>query len=184
VETEYIESLGLESNKYIIAVARFVPEKGFDDLIEAYKLLKTEYKLVLVGDADHESEYSRALKQKAKENAVVLTGFIKGEKLNEIFTNAALFVIPSYHEGLPIALLEALSYNLRVVVSNILANMEVEIDKECYFKVGDVNELASRITQIITSTKNIDYSKLLVEKYNSSKIANQTLNVYKKILIS
>lgn len=181
-QNEYVKSLGLEPNKYIIGVARFVPEKGFHDLIEAYKTLNTDYKLVLVGDSDHESEYSKSLKQKAKENKIILTGFIKGEKLNEIYSHAAIFVMPSYHEGLPIALLEALSYNLQVIVSDIPANLEVNIDKKNYFKVGDVDDLAKKLSEKIFYPIVYNYNDLITKNYVWDDIAKQTEKVYIKLL--
>ena len=96
--TDYIEQLGLKPQKYVLAVGRFVEEKAFHDLIEAFASLgDTGYKLVLAGDADHEDEYSIRLKDIAKKHHVVLTGFIRGEKLNQIYTHAALFCLPSYH---------------------------------------------------------------------------------------
>ena len=105
--TDYLSSLNLEPGKYVFALARFVPEKRFDLLIKAFQASHhSGYKLVLAGDADHENDFSRALKAQAKDAGVVLTGFVKGEKLNQLFTNAGLFVLPSTHEGLPISLLE------------------------------------------------------------------------------
>ena len=176
---DFISSLGLVKRNYIIGVGRFVEEKGFHDLIEAYSKIDTNVKLVLVGDADHESEYSRKLKESAKKAGVVLTGFIKGEKLNQVFSHAKLFVMPSYHEGLPIALLEAMSYNLDVLVSDIPANLEVSLDVENYFKTGDVLELSNMLNERL-SFKSIDinYSIALDKEYNWDKISISTLKVY------
>lgn len=179
---DYIKSLNLESKKYMIAVGRFVPEKGLHDFLEAVPNINTDYKVVFVGDADHASTYSEEIKQKAKEKGVVLTGFIKDEELHQIFSFAALFVMPSYHEGLPIALLEALSYNLKTVVSNIPANMEVGLNNENYFETGNTSELAEKINQQLASTKINQYETLLKEKYNWDTIAEQTLEVYKKLM--
>jgi glycosyltransferase involved in cell wall biosynthesis len=135
---DYLKSLELKKEKYIIAVGRFVEEKGFHDLIKAFeKANLSDIKLVLVGDADHETEYSLKLKQAANQAGVILTGFISGEKLNQIYSNARIFVLPSYHEGLPIALLEAMSYGLAIIASDIPANKEVELDNISYFKVKD-----------------------------------------------
>ncbi len=78
---------------------------------------------MLAGDADFEDDYSRSLKKQARDNGVVLTGFIKGEKLHSLLTGARCFVLPSSHEGLPISLLEAMSYSLPVIVSDIPANL-------------------------------------------------------------
>lgn len=178
---EYIKSLGLLKGQYIIAVGRFVPEKGFHDLIDAYLRCKLTQKLVLVGEADHESEYSQSLKDKARKNNVVLTGFIKGDKLNEIFTHAALFVMPSYHEGLPIALLEAMSYNLKVLVSDIPANLEVKLRKQSYFNVGDVDDLAFCLTERLNSSEESNYTDLIRTKYNWETIAKMTIQVYNKL---
>ena len=183
LKTDYIDSLGLEKGKYIIGVGRFVEEKGFDDLIECFSNIKNQsVKLVLVGDADHETLYSRKLKEKATKKNIILTGFICGEKLNQTFSFARLFIMPSYHEGLPIALLEAMSYNLDVLVSNIPANLEVNLENEDYFKVGDINDLTKKLEEKLSQTKNRNFENLLKEKYDWSKIAEQTLSVYKSLV--
>jgi glycosyltransferase involved in cell wall biosynthesis len=181
ISTKYIESLGLEKGKYIIAVGRFVEEKGFHDLINAYKKINTNIKLVLVGDADHESSYSIELKKRAKENSIVLTGFIRNEKLNQIFSHAKLFVMPSYHEGLPIALLEAMSYNLDVLVSDIPANLEVSLNYQSYFKLRDIDDFKNKLEYKITYSVKNDFKKKLKEKYNWGSISRQTKSVYMKL---
>jgi alpha-maltose-1-phosphate synthase len=179
---DFIKELGLLKKKYIIAVGRFVEEKGFSDLIKAYSKITTPYKLVLVGDADHETAYSKNLKEEARKEGVVLTGFIKGDNLNQIFSHARLFVMPSYHEGLPIALLEAMSYNLDVLVSDIPANLEVGLNKEHYFKVGDINDISrSILTALIKKETRIDNSILINQKYNWNHITKETINVYKSL---
>jgi glycosyltransferase involved in cell wall biosynthesis len=178
ISDNYIKKLKLQRGNYIIAVGRFVPEKGFHDLIEAYLQSGIKQKLVLAGDADHETDYSRNLKQQAKTNGIVLTGFIKGEKLNEIFTHTALFVMPSYHEGLPFALLEAMSYNLNVLVSDIPANKEVGLAADSYFQCGNVVQLAEKLQKNVNSKKNSNFTEILKEKYNWKTIAEQTKEVY------
>ena len=177
--TDYITSLGLTKKQYIIGVARFVEEKGFSDLIEAYSQIETNVKLVLVGDADHETSYSRNLKKQAREKGVVLTGFIRGAALNEIFSHALLFAMPSYHEGLPIALLEAMSYNLPVLVSDIPANLEVKLDAANYFKVGDIPDLTRKLeTKLQQPAPSMDYSEKIKSKYQWDRIAEQVVEVY------
>jgi len=128
---------------------------------------------VLVGDADHESDYSKALKIKAENNGVILTGFIKGEKLNQIFTHAKLFVLPSYHEGLPISLLEAMSYNLDILVSDISANKEVTLVSSDYFEVGNIKDLTKSLKRKLSDNNKRDFSSILKEKYNWDKIAKK-----------
>ena len=176
---DYIKNLGLEANNYIIAVGRFVEEKGFSDLIKAYSTIKTDVQLVLVGDADHDTQFSKALKNQAIDTNVVLTGFIKGEKLNQIFTFAKLFVMPSYHEGLPIALLEAMSYNLNVLVSNIPANLEVELNEKDYFKVGDIEELKIKLEKKLTTANTNSFKTKIKNLYNWNLISEQVIAVYK-----
>lgn len=180
--SDYIESLGLFKKRYIIAVGRFVEEKGFHDLIEAFASLNTtEFKLVLVGDADHETSYSRALKETAKNtNNVVLTGFVKGEQLRQLFTHARLFVMPSYHEGLPIALLEAMNYNLSLLVSDIPANLEIQLDPDCYFNTGVTDSLIKSLHRKLKNIEKNDYSKRL-SVYNWDAIALATRTVYSEV---
>lgn len=180
-DTDYLGELGVESRKYIFAMGRFVPEKNFHHLINAYAQLKNkeEYKLVLAGDADFEDDYSRELKQKAKENGVVLTGFIKGKKLHTLLSHARCFVLPSSHEGLPIALLEAMSYQLPVVVSDIPANVQVGLDNSSYFHVGNIDELVEKLNSILAiEYVNYPYN---MDDYDWKKIAQQTVSLYKKM---
>lgn len=91
------------------------------------------FKLVLAGDTDFEGGYSWSLKETAKANGEVLTGFVKGRKLHSLLTHCRCYCLPSSHEGLPIALLEAMSYGVEVVVSDIPANLEAGLSKGCYF---------------------------------------------------
>ena len=181
-DTDYIESLNLVKYQYIFTLGRFVPEKGFDYLIRAYaqSSISKKYKLVIAGDADHESEYSIELKELARKTNVILTGFIKGEKLRQLFSHAALFVIPSFYEGLPIALLEAMSYGLPILSSNIPANTQVNLPEENYFEVGNEASLLSHLDNIgITEYQRIDYD---MRRYDWNLIADETLNVYKSIV--
>lgn len=176
----YFAELGIEKGKYIFAMCRFVPEKNLHHLIEAFsKIEQSEYKLVLAGDTNFEDDYSRSLKKMAVDNNVVLTGYIKGDKLHSLLTHAKCFVLPSSHEGLPIALLEAMSYSLPVVVSNIEANLEVGLSKECYFKTGDIEELRAKLTTIIKSdTCSVEYD---MQPYSWDKRSQQVVEVYRKM---
>ncbi len=181
-QTDYIESLGLTKGKYVVAMGRFVPEKRFDWLIEAFQRVRYNgYKLVLVGDSDHNDQYSTHLKNMAQENEnVILTGFIKGEKLNQVMTGAALFVLPSTHEGLPISLLEAMSYNLDVLVSDIPANRIPELESDDFFTVDSIYELTHSLARKMRKPqRNRQYD---LSNYNWDTIAKQTLEVYKQVL--
>lgn len=177
---EYFEELGIDRGMYILGMCRFVPEKNLHHLVEAFTRIKDLYadniKLVLAGDSDFEDSYSLGLKEMAKKNGIVLTGFIKGRKLHSLLANCRCYCLPSSHEGLPIALLEAMSYGVKVVVSDIPANLEVGLPQEDYFHCGDVDELSGKLKEIMAQPlQHVDYD---MSKYDWENIANQVANVY------
>ena len=135
-----------------------------------------DIKLVLAGDTDFEDDYSRGLKEMARKNGVVLTGFVKGRKLHSLLTNCMCYCLPSSHEGLPIALLEAMSYGVKVIVSDIPANLEVGLPQNDYFHVGNVDELAKKLNDVMTHpVEHIEYD---MTKYDWDKIAREVKEVY------
>ena len=170
---------GIEQGKYIFAMCRFVPEKNLHHLIEAFSRTEhRECKLVIAGDSDFEDDYSASLKKYAREQGVVLPGFIKGRKLHALLSHARCFVLPSSHEGLPIALLEAMSYRLPVIVSDIPANLEVGLGQEFYFPLGDRRALARKLQENMDAPyRQIEYP---MEKYDWNAIAERTASVYTK----
>lgn len=181
-KSDFLDSLGLKKQKYLIGVGRFLEEKGFDYLIKAFKKADLQdYKLVLVGDSDYPTSYSKRLKSFARENGVVLTGYIKGDKLNQIFTFAKIFILSSFEEGLPISLLEAMSFNIDVLASDIPANLQVGLNKDDYFRVGDADDLAKNIVYKISLNKERDYREILIRKFNWDNIALETVNIYKNL---
>ncbi|OGQ98726.1 MAG: glycosyl transferase family 1 [Deltaproteobacteria bacterium RIFOXYD12_FULL_55_16] len=182
--TSFLERRGIRPGGYILAVARFVPEKGLHDLIAAFREVRGDYQLVIAGDADHETEYSRKLKEMAAvDKRVVLPGYVTGENLAQVFSHASLFVLPSYHEGLPIALLEAMSYGLSTLVSDIPANLQVELPPERFFRCGDVEELGAKmrtfLQQVLPASEQQELKRIIQENYDWRKIAEQTVVVYK-----
>lgn len=184
-----LKSFGLTKGHYVLTVGRLVPEKGFHYLVEAFSLLDCEWKLAIVGDADHEDAYSLALKAKAKNIPnVVMIGFQKGFALSELYSNAGLFVLPSYHEGLPIVGLEAMSYELPIILSDIPANREIAEPEEL-FPVGDVAALATKIKSFLDSPELFSSKELLTRKrlrlnqeFNWDLITEQTAITYRKVL--
>ena len=182
---EYFHELGIEEDKYILGMCRFVPEKNLHHLVDAFLLLKKSkripdnMRLVLAGDVDFEDDYSMSLKKKANENNVVLTGFIKDRKLQSLLTNASCYCLPSSHEGLPIALLEAMSYDIPVVASDIPANMEIGLDDCHYFPCGNIEKLADRLENMISHSHKIQYDMSL---YSWNLKAQLTAEVYNKAM--
>lgn len=179
---EYFSELGIEKGKYILGMCRFVPEKNLHHLVEAFAKIRREdpssdIRLVLAGDTDFEDDYSRRLKAMARENGVVLTGFIKGRRLHSLLTHCLCYCLPSSHEGLPIALLEAMSYGVKVIVSDIPANKEVGLTDSDYFPVGNVKALAEKLREVMAKPiKHISYD---MHKYDWEKIADQVVEIYK-----
>lgn len=179
---EYFSELGIEKGKYILGMCRFVPEKNLHHLVEAFAKIRKEnlssdIRLVLAGDTDFEDDYSRRLKAMARENGVVLTGFIKGRRLHSLLTHCLCYCLPSSHEGLPIALLEAMSYGVKVIVSNIPANKEVGLPDSDYFPVGNVEALAEKLREVMA--KPIEHVNYDMRKYDWEKIADQVVEIYK-----
>lgn len=195
---EILKKHGLQKQKYILAVGRLVPEKGHKYLIDAFSSTRIDtdksdglqggnWKLVIVGSADHEDSYNRTLKSITKKNShIILTGFLKGRPLEELYSHAGLFVLPSYYEGLSIVLLEAMSYGLSCIVSNIPANTHVGLSADRYFKVGSVNLLKAKIKEFSNKPLKEEEKKRQIErvakKYNWDNIASETLKVYNSIM--
>jgi starch synthase len=185
--SDMLKKFGLKPRKFIFTACRFVPEKGLHNLIAAYSSLsQPRFKLVIAGDADHETPYSKGIKNgAAQNNNVIMTGFLNNSQLAVFYTNASLFVLPSFYEGLPIALLEAMSYNVPVLVSDITATREIPLPEYRYFPVNDKKILAEKITALSIrplSVKEINANrKTIQEKYNWQKIAEQTTLAYKRI---
>ena len=182
-KTDFLTSLGLTSGNYILAVGRFVEEKRFDKLIEAYiKLKRPSVKLVIAGNADYETSYCCSLKDFALENQVILTGVVKGAKLAELYQNAALFVLPSSHEGLPITLLEAMSFQRKVLASDIPANKAVCLPSNNYFRLNDQQDFIDRMSNLLDNGK--DSQSYDLTKYNWDHIAQQVASVYEECIAS
>lgn len=188
-ETEVLRDFGLESARYILSVGRLVPEKGFHDLIKAFSDTRCseKYKLVIAGEADHEDKYSRALKEESKKNPdVIFTGFLGSVALAQLYKHAQLFVLPSYHEGLPIALLEAMSYGLSCIASDIPANKEVPLEGNRFFKPAHVKEITGKIEEFLNNPLSDEaktfQSKLIAERFDWNQISPRVLDVYREVM--
>jgi glycosyltransferase involved in cell wall biosynthesis len=177
----------LEPGKYLLAVGRLVPEKGFHDLVEAYAGVESDWKLVIAGGADHEDNYSSMLRdQSSRDPRIVMTGFITGDLLAEIYSHAGLLILPSYHEGLSITILEAMSYNLPILASEIPANRELLADENVLFKPGDIDVLRKKIKEFISGDNRKGISMVFQERINTefnwNTIAQETKGLYSTIV--
>jgi glycosyltransferase involved in cell wall biosynthesis len=182
-----LRMFGLEPGRYVLLVSRLVPEKRHLDLIAAFAAATLPgWKLVLVGSADHPDAYSASVDQAAAQNAnVVCTGFQRGIALQELYAHAGVFVLPSSHEGLPISLLEALSYGLPVIASNIPANLEVGLPDAHYFALGDRAALTDRLRHFAALPHNDGdreaRQRWVSEHYNWRDVARQTAAIYRRL---
>lgn len=180
------EQFGLMGNDYILFLARIVPEKGAHYLIEAYKQLKTDKKLVIAGGDSHAEEYMQKIYQYARENEnMILTGFVQGRVLEELFSNAYVFVLPSDVEGMAISLLEAMSYGNCCLVSDIPENTEVVEDYAVSFRKGNVEDLKTKLEYLlenpdVTAKYKEKSSDFICRKYNWEDVVDKTIQVYSK----
>ena len=180
------EQFGLLGNDYILFLARIVPEKGAHYLIEAYKQLKTDKKLVIAGGDSHAEEYMQKIYQYARENKnMILTGFVQGRVLEELFSNAYVFVLPSDVEGMAISLLEAMSYGNCCLVSDIPENTEVVEDYAVSFRKGNVEDLRAKLEYLldnpdVTAKYKEKSSDFICRKYNWEDVVDKTIQVYSR----
>lgn len=182
------EKWGLEKDGYILFLARLVPEKGAHYLLEAFKDIQTDKKLVIAGGISHSKEYVDQVNAYAKEDSrVVLTSFVHGRDLEELFSNAYTFVLPSDIEGMAISLLEAMSYGNCCVVSDIEENTEVVEDKAVTFKKGDVTDLRNRLTMLLENPEMVenykkDASEFICKKYDWDRVTDETEALYRTLV--
>ncbi len=184
---EITERFGLHKDDYILFLARLVPEKGAHYLIEAYQELQTDKKLVIAGGDSHAEEYMEKIYGYAKGNSkIVLTDFVQGRVLEELFSNAYVFVVPSDIEGMSISLLEAMSYGNCCLVSDIPENLEVVEDKAATFRKGDVADLCAKLRFLLEQEEEVKRykevsSQFICGKYNWEEVVDETIKVYDKV---
>lgn len=143
-------NLGLEKGRYILTVGRFIVERGFHTLLEAYGGIETDLRLVIVGDARFEEEYPSRLERLA-DGRVLFPGYLCGNILDELYAHCAFYVLPSTVEGLPISLIEAMSHSRPVLMSDIPENMEVAGGIARTFRAGDAGDLARSMRAMLES---------------------------------
>ena len=181
------ELYGLSKGDYICTVSRLTAEKGLHYLIEAYNNIKTDKKLVIAGDTSDTDEYVAYIKQMAGDNPnIIFTGFISGDILKEIYSNAYIVAVPSDIEGMSISLLEALAYGNAVLCSDIPENTLVTEDKAINFKKSDVADLQNKLQNMCDDNLCVENLKhgvddFILEKYNWNDVAVATRNLYEKV---
>lgn len=186
-EAELItEKYGLTKNSYILFLGRLVPEKGIRYLVEAFKSAKIDKKLVIAGGSSDTDSFMKELKELAKDDdRIIFTGFVQGQILDELYSNAYIYTLPSDLEGMPLSLLEAMSYGNCCLVSNILECTEVVEDKALIFKKSDVSDLRERLQDACDHPEKVMQMKkqaadFICEKYNWDEVVKETMRLYRR----
>lgn len=178
------EKYGLQKNGYFLFLARIVPEKGLHYLIEAFEQIDTDKKLVIAGGNSQAVEYMDQIhKMASKDDRIIMTDFVQGQILEELYSNAYAFVLPSDVEGMSLSLLEAMSYSNCCLVSDICENTEVTEDKALTFHKGDVSDLKRQLEYMLAHPEKVkEYADRSVDficgKYNWDEVVDKTLQRY------
>lgn len=180
------EKYGLERDGYFLFLARIVPEKGLHYLIEAYQKLDTDKKLVIAGGNSQAVEYMEQIHEMAaKDDRILMTDFVQGQTLEELYSNAYAFVLPSDVEGMALSLLEAMSYGNCCLVSDICENTEVVEEQALHFRKGDVKDLQEKLQYLLEHPDTVERLRsgsadFICGKYNWDEVVDETLRLYRK----
>lgn len=184
-EPEIIKKYGLDKDNYILYLGRLVPEKGEHYLIEAFKNIKTDKKLVIAGGASDTGTYADDLKRLASgDDRIIFTGFVQGQELVELYSNAYIYSLPSDLEGMPLSLLEAMSYGNCCLTSDIEECASVVLDKAVTFKKSNVSDLQEKLQmlcddEVLVKWYKSEAAEYILEKYNWDKVVEKTIGLYK-----
>lgn len=180
------EKFGLSKDSYILFLGRLVPEKGIRYLVEAFKDIKTDKELVIAGGSSDTDSFMKELKELAKDdNRIIFTGFVQGQILDELYSNAYIYTLPSDLEGMPLSLLEAMSYGNCCLVSDIPECTEVVEDKALIFKKSDVKNLQEKLQDACDRPEKVTGYKeqaadFICEKYNWDDVVEETMKLYRR----
>ncbi|MBR3988858.1 MAG: glycosyltransferase family 4 protein [Clostridia bacterium] len=181
---EITEHYKIHKDDYILFLGRLVPEKGVKYLIQAYKELNTDKKLVIAGGTSDSSDYLEELKKLAADDPkIIFTGFVQGKILEELYSNAYIYVLPSDLEGMPLSLLEAMSYGNCCLTSDIPECASVLGEHGLTFLKGNAQSLADTLQQLCDSPQLVQEFKeqaadYIYSKYNWDDVTKDTLKLY------
>lgn len=179
------EKFDLTKDSYILFLGRLVPEKGLRYLIEAFKAVKTNKKLVIAGGSSDTDSFMKELQESAKsDNRIIFTGFVQGQLLDELYSNAYIYTLPSDLEGMPLSLLEAMSYGNCCLVSDIPECVEVVEDKALVFKKSDTEDLRTTLQKACEHPEHVAELKqtaadFICQKYNWDNVVEETVKLYR-----
>ena len=182
------KQFGLSSRDYILFLGRLVPEKGIHYLIEAYQKLKTDKKLVIAGGTSDTDDYVKHLYEMAGDSpSIIFTGFLQGPLLEELYSNAYLYVLPSEHEGMPLSLLEAMNFGCCCVTSDIRECTDITDGCGFTFPRGNAEALRETLQDLCdrpdqAEAHRSEARKVISSRYTWKDITEQTDKLYRKIL--
>ena len=183
---QIMKKWGLERDSYILFIGRIVPEKGAHYLIKAFKEIKTDKRLVIAGGSSDTNGYMDELRILAKgDDRIIFTGFVQGRLKHELYSNAYVYVLPSDLEGMPLSLLEAMSYGNCCLTSDIDECTETVGDKAVAFIKGNVDDLRDKLQWLIDDSRAVEKYKetaadYILEKYNWDDVVEKTLVLYRE----
>lgn len=183
-KADEIKKWGLKKDNYVLYLGRIVPEKGEHYLIQAYRKIKTDKKLVIAGGISDTAGYGKELKELSKgDGRIIFTGFVQGKVLEELYSNSYIYCLPSDLEGMPLSLLEAMSYGNCCLVSDIDECKEVVEDKGVMFKKGSVEDLREKLERLINHKDVVekykrDAADFICNKYSWDEVVEKTMKVY------
>jgi glycosyltransferase involved in cell wall biosynthesis len=188
---EIRERYGLAERSYVLFVGRLVPEKAPDLLIDAFRRVRGDLRLVIVGGSSFTDRYAASLRELAlADPRVILTGYEYGQTIEELYSNAAVFVLPSLLEGLPLTLLEAAAYGVPIVASDIPPHLEVvtrDAPGHRLFRSGDARSLAEVLEAVIENHASEQmgaqgFSSDVVRTYCWDDVAQATEDLYRRLV--
>ena len=176
---------GLHKNEYFLYLGRVVPEKGLENLIRSFMQVRTDKKLVIAGGESDMPEYYAMLQAlAAADKRIVFTNFVQGSEWQELFSNCYCYCLPSYLEGMPISLLEALSFNNCCLSSDIPECAEVLGEWGYQFKCGDTEDLRRQLQTLAEHPEMVAECRRQVEAHFThltwDEVTEQTLALYHK----
>lgn len=175
---------GLSKDEYILFLGRIVPEKGLSYLVKAFKNVKTDKKLVIAGGSSDTADFMNEIKNEAADDGrIMFVGFVEGKFLEELYSNTYIYVLPSDLEGMPLSLLEAMSYGNCCLTSDIPECAEVVGNCGVTFKKGDIKDLTDKMQflcddEVTVKSFKVKSADYICDKYDWNNVVKQTLKVY------
>jgi len=183
-----IRRFGLDQRRYVLFVGRLVPEKGCHMLLEAFRKVNSDALLVMAGGSSFSDGYVDTLDRiRDGDERIRMLGYVYGDVLDELWSNAYLVVQPSFLEGLSISLMEAMSHGKCILASDIPENLEVVEDCAVTFRTQDMEDLRAKLQYLLDDPIEVErvargcktYAR---DRFSWSRVVEATEAVYRDVL--